>query len=903
MKIMGFSLRKRFIFFIFLLAFSLQPLAFGMSMAQDVNVVILPFEVHARDNISDFRLKILEAIASSLDETKGIRVIAGDRLKDVIMEKGTKIFDEGAAGAVGKELGANYVVLGSISKLGKRYSIDAKVYNVGQDKLSSLSYIEGEDTKEITQRVYDLSSAISREILKEAITAEKADAESGIIGKIKITGNKRMDTDAIRAKIKTRAGDKFDSDQIKEDIRAIYDSGFFDDIIADMADTAVGKELTFIVKEKPIIKQVIFAGNKELTEEKIRESLTIKTGSILNRIVLQENADKLKTLYANEGFYLAKIEPVVSIANEIEASVNFQIDEGKKVKVKNITIIGNQKMTEKKIRKVMNTKEAGFFSFITKSGVYQEFIFQNDLNLIAGLYYDNGYIQANITDSKVTLSSDKEWLYITIAVSEGEQFKVGKVDVRGDILTTKRAILEKIKNKTGNIFSRKIVGGDITKITDIYGNDGYANVDVNPVTKLNTEAKTVDLVFDINKGEPVYIEKVNIRGNVTTRDKVIRREVELGEGELYSSTGIKRSRSNLRRLGYFDDVNIATGPGSSENKMTVDVEVKERPTGFIAAGAGYSSADGMIVTANITQKNLLGTGKQLDLSALLSSKTSRFNLGFTEPWFLDKPISAGIDIFNTTKEYTDFTRDSVGFGLRFGFPLYRRDTRGYLTYKLEEVEVTRVASGASQIIRDQEGKNLISSINAAIRKDTRDDALFPTEGSVIYFSIEFGGGPIGGDVNYVKYLLEGTRYFSMPYDTVLAARALAGYLHGFDGKDAPVYERFYLGGINSIRGFKTRGISPKDPTTNELIGGDGEALLNIEYIFPIFTEQKFKGVVFFDTGNTWDGGFLNGLRYSAGLGIRWVSPLGPIRLEWGYNLDKKEGEDSSQWDFTIGTSF
>ncbi|MBI5892123.1 MAG: outer membrane protein assembly factor BamA [Deltaproteobacteria bacterium] len=894
---------KKTIFAAFLLLFASFDFLNSAAAQENINVVVLPFEVHSRDDISGFRIQMLEAIAGKLDETKEMKVIAGDRLKKVILEKGVGVFDEGAAKIIGRELKVDFVVLGSITKLGRRYSIDAKVFNVQQDRLSALSFIEGDDTRDLAKRASDLSFTISSEMLKEALAAGRVFApQAGIVGKINITGNRRVDADAVTAKIKTKVGDKFDSEQIREDIKAVYDTGFFDDIVVDLADTALGKELTFIVRERPIIKQITITGNKELTEEKLKESITIKTNTTLNRIILKENAEKIKALYANEGYYVAKVEPVVNVEKDVEAQVNFQIDEGEKVRIKRITIIGNKKMAEKQIKKVMNTSEAGFFSFFTKSGVYQEYIYQNDLNLIMGQYFDNGYIQANITDSKVTLSSDKKWLYITIAVTEGEQFKIGKIDVQGDILKTKKDILENVKTKTGNVFSRKALMNDITKVGDVYGDAGYANVDINPITKLN-EDKTVDLTFDIHKGEPVYIERVNIAGNINTRDKVIRREVEVEEGELYSSTGIKRSRNNLKRLGYFEDVEITTQPGSAENKMVVDVNVKERPTGSFSVGAGYSSADNFIATASVTQKNLFGTGKILDLSATVSGSSQKYNLSFTEPWLFDKPIAAGIDLFNTSKEWPDFTRRSNGFDLRLGFPVYKRDTRGYLTYKFEEVEVTNIASNASKLIKEQEGKNINSSITASVRRDTRDDAFFPTEGSTLLFSVEFAGEAIGGDVNFIKYIFEGVRYFSMPWDTAIATRGVVGFLQDYGGKEAPVYERFFLGGINTLRGFKTRSVGPRDPRTNELIGGDTEALLNVEYIFPIFPEQKVKGVLFFDTGNAWDGEFLSDLRYSAGLGFRWYSPFGPLRLEWGYNLDKKPGEGASQFEFSIGTGF
>ncbi|MBI3753009.1 MAG: outer membrane protein assembly factor BamA [Deltaproteobacteria bacterium] len=878
------------------------------SVKDPVKAVIMPFTIYSKDDLSGLRRQILDTIASNLEAEGRIEVVGIEKIKKLVLEEKVYLFDEAMGLKIGKEKGASFAILGSITKIDKTISLDIRLLDISSGKLIGSSYTKGENEKEILESAISIAGDMRKKItLSEVRSQEPAvsiTAKPGIINRVIITGNKRVDADAITAKIKSKAGELFSPDDVKDDIKTIYDMGFFEDVMADISTTGKGVELNFMVKEKPVIKRVVIAGNKEVKDEKITGVLTVKENTILNRTLLMENAEKIKALYAAEGFYLAKVEPMVERKDGAAAEVKFKIEEGDKVKVKRITIIGGKKYTADEIKSVMDTKEAGFFSFITKSGIFDEAVFQNDLNKIMAYYYDHGYIQAGIADHLVSLSGDKRWFFITIAIFEGEQYRVGKIDIKGDILTTKDELMEKVKTTPGDIFQRSVLAQDIARLNDVYGDAGYANVNINPITHVDPKEKRIDITLDIQKGEQVYIEKINISGNVNTRDKVIRREIELSEGMLFSSTGMKRSRNNLRRLGYFDAVNITPQPGSSENRMVLNVEVKERPTGQISAGVGYSSVDNIIGTASISQSNFLGTGLKLELSGTVSAKSERYQLGFTEPWLFDKPISAGVDIFKMGRIYPDFTRDSYGFDVRAGFPVYERDVRGYLTYKLEEVTVRDVAPGAATLILDQEGKKVTSSISGVLKRDTRDDAIFPSEGSVTSLALEFAGGPLDGDNNFVKYIAEGIKYFPMFWDTTFSVHGAIGYVQSFDGKNIPVYERFYLGGIDTIRGFQTRGIGPKDPATNEVIGGDTELYGNLEYLFPLAAEQRVKGLIFFDAGNAYNGEIDFGdLRTSAGLGIRWFSPVGPLRLEWGYNLDRRTGEDSSQWAFTIGTVF
>ncbi|MFQ5900560.1 MAG: outer membrane protein assembly factor BamA [Thermodesulfobacteriota bacterium] len=727
-----------------------------------------------------------------------------------------------------------------------------------------------------------------------------------IVEKIIVSGNSRIGTDAILAKIKSKEKQPFSSELVREDIRSIYKMGFFEDVNVDIADTATGKKLTFTVKETPFVKKINITGNKKLEEKTIKEVIKHKTNTFLKKVIVKEDIERIRKLYISKGYYLAVVESSIG-EHKTGVAINFKIEEGKKVKLKKIIFTGNEAFKNKRLKKVIDTKEAGWFSFITGSGVFNEDMFENDINRLLAWYFDHGYIQVEIGRPDIKLSDDKKGLFITVPVKEGEQYKVGQVEFEGDILTAEKDLSDGLKTVQGKVFSRKILGEDISRLTDIYADKGYAFIDIAPLTRLHPDRREVDITFNLKKGNKVFVERIDISGNTKTRDKVIRRELELREGDLFSSTGLRRSRRNLNRLGFFDDIGLSTERGSGSDKIKLNLEVKERSTGNFSAGAGYSSVDNMIANASISENNLFGTGRKLKADVTISGSSKRYELSFTEPWFMDRPISAGFDIFKVKREYSDFTRFSNGGDIRFGFPVYQ-DTRLFLTYKLEEVEVTDVADNAAKIITDQEqeGKRLESSLTTVVKRDTRNSLLDPTDGSVVSFSIELAGGPLGGDNNFTKYFLSTGRYFPMPFNTSLLLRGRIGFIDGFGGKKVPIYERFFVGGMNTVRGFEARSLGPKDDTTEDVIGGDKELIFNVEYIFPIIAEQRVKGVIFFDAGNAYNTGEgidLNKLRIGAGAGIRWLSPIGPLRLEWGFNLNRKEGEKDGQFEFSIGGSF
>ena len=870
------------------------------SVQAAMRVLVLPFDVYGAGDIRSLRREVLNTVAFRFEE-EGAEVVGIDEIKRLMVDEGVASFSEERAVTLSKKVAADFALLGSITRLDGAMSIDWRLYNLAQKRNVALFFKKGSDRRTILKEMEGLvATTYSRAV---EFMAEMPVERGGVIAEIAIRGNRRVDSLAIMRMVSAEVGDTFSPEGIGEDIKALFSMGYFEDVQAELVDSVSGKMLTFAVRERPYIKEIVVTGNKKLSQEKVEGVITAKENTILNRTLLQEDVEAIRALYEGDGYYLAEVAYDVTI-EESAAVVTFSIKENEKVKVRRVTIIGNEKMSDQKIKKRMETKEAGLFSFLTGSGKFNEFLFARDLDMVLDLYFNNGYIQAEVVDHRALLSEDKRWFYVTIAVSEGEQFSVGSIDITGEMVVPEEELMKEVKLTPGVVFNRKLMREGMERFREIYGDKGYAKVDINPLTSLNQDSKVVNIAFDIRKGPLVYIEQIDIDGNTRTRDKVIRRELEVEEEQLYSLTGIKRSRNKLNRLGYFDEVTISERPGSLEDRLSLNIRVKERPTGQISAGFGYSSIDKFIGTVSISQNNLAGTGVKLNFSATFGGSTEQYQIGLTEPWLFDRPLSAGFDIFKNTRDFTDFTEDSTGFDLRFGFPLYFKDTRGSLVYKNEEIEITDVADTASILIKDQEGKSDIRSINAIAKRDTRNDAFFPTEGSTASISVEYAGGPLGGDNNFVKYIARGKKYFPMPWKSAIALRGEVGAVHGFDSTSTPISERFFLGGINSIRGFESRSIGPKDPVTGEVVGGDKEALASIEFLVPLIEAQRLTGVLFFDIGNAYNTQIVfDEVRKSAGFGVRWFSPMGPLRLEYGFNLDRRDGERHGRFEFSMGTPF
>lgn len=723
--------------------------------------------------------------------------------------------------------------------------------------------------------------------------------ELPIVNSIEIRGLKRIEDGAIKARISQKTGEPLSTEKTAEDIKNIYKMGYFDDVKIEMETFEGGIKLIYIVKEKPTIIKVEFQGNKELSDDKLREKIAISSGSIADITLIQDNASRLQAFYEEEGYWLARVVPVVNKVTEDEVTLTYQIEEGSKIRIRKINIIGNKAISSGKIKGVMKTSEWKLYSFLTSSGYYKKETMGKDIEAIKDLYFNKGYIKAVVADPEIRLTDDKKGMIIDIQVSEGNQYKVLAVELTGHKAFTEADIRKRITLQTGSIFSRETLKKDITAITDLYTQNGYAMVNISPDIIPDDEKRQVKVTYMIEEGEVFRIGRIEISGNIKTRDKVIRREMRLDEGDKFNSALLKRSYERINNLNFFESVELVPKPRYEERLLDIDIKVKERPTGFLSVGGGYSSIDKFIGVVDITQGNLFGKGQYLKLKGELGGKSSFYELSFRDPWFMDRPISFNTDIYKTTREYVDYKRRATGFGFGFGKSL-DEFWGASISYNLEKVTIYDVAEGASNIIRDQIGTRITSSITPSIVRDSRDNFIDPSRGSRNSLYVTMAG--IGGTNAFIKGVADSAWFFPIG-STTISVRGRFGYATGIFGKELPLYERFYVGGIYTIRGLGFGEAGPRDEN-GSVIGGTKELIFNLEYIFPIVSELKLKGVVFADAGNSYDQDEPIGtLRYTSGLGFRWISPIGPIRIEWGYNINKKPGEGSSKVEFTFGTFF
>ena len=725
--------------------------------------------------------------------------------------------------------------------------------------------------------------------------------ELPIVTAIEVKGLKRIDEGAIRAKVSQKMGEPLSQEKTTDDIKAIYKMGYFEDVHVEIDTFEGGIKIIYIVMEKPAIVKVDFQGNENFDDAKLKEHATVTPGAISDITLINDNAAKLKVFYEDEGYYLATVVPVVRKIRENEVGLTFQINEGRKVKIKEIQIEGHSALSAGKIKKAMKTKERGLISFITGTGYYKKEEMRADVERIKDLYYNNGYLKVTVGEPGVQLTEDREGMNITIRVSEGAQFSVSAVEIAGNKAYPEETLRKLIKLSPNTVFNKETLKADVTALTDQYANNGYALVSISPDLVPDEEKKTAKIVYRINESDKYRIGRIEISGNIKTREKVIRREIRLDEGEVFNASALKRSYERLNNLQFFEVVDLAPKPKAEEKLVDLDVKVKEKPTGFLSVGGGYSSVDRFMVMADITQGNLFGRGQYIKLKGEIGGRTSFYELSFRDPWFMDRPISFGTSIYKTQRQYGNFDRNAIGFDVSFGKSFWEYWSHS-LAYNIEKSEIFNVRDDASSLVKEQKGTTTTSSVSYSIARDTRDNYLDTTRGSRFVISETIAG--LGGTTAFSKVLFDAGWFYPVFDVHTFHFRGRAGFAGGILSKDLPLNERYYVGGISTVRGLSYGAGGPKD-SNGEALGGQRELIFNAEYIFPIVQEYKFKGLVFFDAGKAYGGEetFAKDLRYTAGTGIRWISPIGPIRVEWGYNLDKRTGESASKVEFTFGSFF
>jgi outer membrane protein insertion porin family len=722
------------------------------------------------------------------------------------------------------------------------------------------------------------------------------------VDQVLIDGNRRVERGYIEGVLTVAPGTSVTVEEIDRNIEAIFKTGRFQDVSAELVERDGKKALVFKVSERPLLRKINFTGNSEIKSEKLGEMVNAQKIEFYRPQVVRDATDIIKRAYVQQGYYATEIDAKVDINERQEATITFNINEGDKVYVTNIRFEGNTVFKAKQLKKAMLSKEKWFLSFITGRGGYNEEMTKVDRDIIADQYYNEGYIQVRVKGPVANLLADKKSMELLYEIEEGPQFFAGKMDVSGDLLKDKQELLGVMSMKEGDVFSRKVMREDMLKLNDQYADTGFAYVNVTPETEVNEETRRVDITFDVEQGIRARIGRINVAGNTRTRDKVIRRQVKLAEGDVYSASLIKDSRRKINNLGYFDEVNLTTRKGDDLSLMDVDIDVKERATGSFSIGAGFSSVDGLMLQGSVSQDNFLGRGLRLDLSGSLGGSRTVYRIGLLDPYFLDRDLALGFDLYDTEREWTDFERETTGGDIKLGLPI-TDDIRSFFVYRYEKKNITDVDDDASWMIKEQEGKHTLSSFTASLSRNTTDFRPDPSRGNITEIAVEYAG--LGGTERFIKYTADHRFFYPLPWNMVFSIHGQLGYIQEMGDKSIPLDERFFLGGMNSLRGFESREVGPRDPETGDFYGGAKEAVFNFELTFPLLKEMKMKGLLFFDTGNAWDTdeSMFSEMRYSVGAGISWNSPMGPLRFAWGYNLDPEEWEEPTAFDFSVGRMF
>ncbi|HYF22215.1 MAG TPA: outer membrane protein assembly factor BamA [Caulobacteraceae bacterium] len=752
-------------------------------------------------------------------------------------------------------------------------------------------------------------------LAQDAPVATAPVQQSGLVARIVVQGNERIDQSTVLSYLPIQPGDMVDPERIDLAVKTLFRT----DLFADVEIGLVGTDLVVRVVENPIINQVVFEGNGSLSEEKLRDEVTVRPRGIFTRSRVQQDVQRIVELYRRSGRISATVSPKIVELPQKRVDLVFEIDEGPKTGVRRINILGNRAFSDGDLREEMVTKESQWWRFLSSNTNYDPDRIEYDREQLRKFYTNRGYYDFRVVSSVAELTPDREDFAVTVTVDEGDQYKFGEVKVEtDDSQKLDPAFLHAILPiRSGQLYQSDRIEDATDALTFAAGSAGYAFVDIRPRYKANKDTDTVDVTFQVREGPRVYVERIDVVGNVRTIDPVIRRELLLSEGDAYNKVLLDRSRNNVRRLGFFKDVTIEEQPGSAPDRTVVQVNVEEQPTGELSFGAGFSSVDQFIVDLGVTERNFRGRGQDLRLRLSLGSLRQQIDFGFTEPRFMGRDLRAGVDLYSYRFDFSNessFETQSTGGSLRLTFPL---NAWTYLQTRYDlrndEIVVDDVfcGIGTTSTLCQQRGSFLTSLAGFTLNVDRRNDPLNPTRGWRGFLRQGIAG--LGGDVNYLKTEMEGAAYYGIRPKWVVSGLVSAGYVSGWNGDDVRISDRFFKGG-NSFRGFETAGIGPRDLTREDALGGNAFAIGTIELAFPTGLPEEYgiSAALFADVGTLGilDDRYLTtsvrddlSLRAAAGLSVKWRSPMGPIRFDFSQILAKEDYDKTETFRFSTSTQF
>ena len=732
-------------------------------------------------------------------------------------------------------------------------------------------------------------------------------AEGDIIREIIVEGAQRIEPNTVRSYLLVRAGDAFDATRIDRSLKSLFATGLF----ADVAILRQGDALVVKVSENPIINRIAFEGNQRIDDETLESEITLRPRTIYTRTKVQSDVSRILTIYRRSGRFSATVDPKVIQLPQNRVDIAFEIHEGPVTEVERISFVGNEAFSDSRLLEVIRTRQSRWWRFFTADDTYDPDRLALDRELLRRFYLSEGYADFRVQSAVAELTPDQQDFFITFTVEEGERYTFGEIKAETTLPGLDvEALQDTFDIEQGDWYDANKVEQTIELIEDAVGDLGYAFVEVRPRITRNREDLEINITFEIDEGPRVYVERIDIRGNVRTKDEVIRREFRLIEGDAFNAARLQRSRQRIQNLDFFERVEVEEVPGSTPDRAIIKVDVKEKSTGSLSLGAGFSSGGGLLADINLRERNLLGRGQDLRVGLAIGTRQQQVDLSFTEPYFLDRDVAAGFDIFHVETDRQDESSfDSVvtGMNLRANYPITEHLRQGW-RYSLKRVEIKDVPDDASPVIQESKGVDTISEVSHTISYDRRDNAINPTAGYFADFTTDAAG--LGGSVTYLRNRIDGGYYYSVSDQWILSFLASGGHISGL-GEDTRVGDRFFIGGDN-IRGFETDGIGPRDTDTDDALGAELFYAGSIQLAFPLGlpTEFEIRGRVFTDFGSAWslpnsgpDIADSSNIRASVGTGITWVSPFGPIGIDLGVPITKEDFDRTEIVRVNFGTRF
>jgi len=722
-----------------------------------------------------------------------------------------------------------------------------------------------------------------------------------------VSGAQRVEPATVKSYLLVREGDTFNPLRVDRSLKSLFATGLF----ADVNIARQGSTLIVNVVENPIINRIAFEGNRAIEDETLQSEVSLRPRIIYTRSKVQDDVKRVLTLYRREGRFAVSVEPKVIQLPQNRIDLAFEIDEGEPTTIRRIRFVGNREFSDRDLRTVVRTKESAWYRFLSTDDVYDPDRLTLDRELLRRHYLSDGYADFRVTSAIAELTPDQKDFFVTFGVNEGDRYKIGKISVDARLRDLDAKDIERVVEiEPEDWYDIREIDTAIDAITQKVGELGFAFVDVRPRIKRDKKAKTINVTFNVKEGPRVFVERIDISGNVRTLDKVVRREIQLVEGDAFNSAKLRRSRTRIQRLNFFEKVSLSQVPGSAPDKAVVKVEVEEKSTGSISLGAGYSSSAGPLGEISLTEENFLGRGQSVRLKFSLAAERSQIDFAFTEPYFLNRDIAAGFDVFHIRQDLQDFSSinsNRTGLRLRASYRI-TDDLSQRWAYLIKQGKIDEVATGAAQLTQDQEGTEYTSQVTHAISHDTLDSQIAPTEGHNVHLTTDLAG--LGGSIRHLRNTLQGDIYSSVLDNVVFSARGKTGYIVGI-GKDVHFLERYFIGG-DDIRGFATAGVGPRDSVTADSLGGEWMFGGKLQLSFPLGlpAELGVMGRVFSDFGSSGsispsnsDVQDTGSIRVSTGLGLTWVSPLGPIGVDAGFPLVKEDFDETEVFRINFGTRF